>query len=266
MVQEAFGELDALTAGLLPLLNQYRDGAIEWHRVQAYLGQFDALRADTIAAERVLGMASPMLTDIQDNPRAVELGILSLLGGFLDRGDKPRFPRVKAAVDWLLGRGVANEETLEKIPGDAKRLADEATSPFRGESIKREIEESLRLGEDRKTFQRRMRKNLNLRKGEEGTLIRTQAKRSYLQGQRATMMRPENRLRWPYVIAVSEDDNRTREHHRAIDFKYSRRAVQIGSPEHDQMTSIHGEWNCRCSQVPVSLKQAQKLGLETGEQ
>lgn len=249
----------------MPLLNQYRDAAIEWHVVETYLQQYDFLRADLIAAERVLGMASPMLSDIQDNPRSVELGIASLVRGFFERGDKPRFPRIKRAVDWLLGRGVANEETLEKIPGEAKRLAKEADSPFRGEAIRREIEESLRQGEDRKAFQRRMRKNLRLKKGEEGTLLRTQAKRSYLKGQRATMMRPENRLRWPYVIAVSQDDDRVRPHHRAIDFKYSKRAVQIGSPEHDRMTEIHSEWNCRCSQIPVTPAQAAKLGLQTGE-
>lgn len=269
MVQQALSELDSLASGLLPILNRYRDSAIEWHQVRAELEKFAFLRSDLSAASEVLGMASPMLGEIQDNPQPVELGVMSLLSGLSDRltaGDRPRFGRVRSAVNWLLGRGIATEEEIQKTPERSARRTASMPGPFSsGEDIRRVIDESVRRGEDRKTFQRRIRQELRLAKGQEGTLLRTQAKRSYLSGQASTMRQPVNVSRWPYVMYVATPDERVREHHWALDSRNSGLVAHVGSTDHERMVAVASEWNCRCSMIPVTRGQAKKLGLSTAQ-
>lgn len=169
---------------------------------------------------------------------------------FLD--DALAFLRDKAV---LSGREYARLSQVEKL-----RVIGSSTiaSQRAAAQLRQLLAESLKAGEDERQFRKRIEDEIDLRRSDANRILRTNSKQAYIDGMASTLEKPHIVSAFPFVMYVATHDGRTRPDHLAWDGKIA----QVGSPEYEEMRALLAEWNCRCSLIPLSIKQAEQRGYD----
>ncbi len=172
------------------------------------------------------------------------------------------FPSIEKGLAWLERQDVLPIGRREQMVADAEAQADVAWRPAVtafDKAINREAIKSIAAGESGDRWQVRVAKIGDLQRHIGETIHRTLGKRADYAGQTEALPEcPEVASRFPYLQLLATDDTRVRPTHWAVNKKVAR----IGSPLHTKMVEILNEWQCRCSGVPLTLKQAQRIGID----
>ncbi len=128
------------------------------------------------------------------------------------------------------------------------------------DSLNRQLYESIEAGEGRDEWRDRVKGILDARAGFDETIARTSTHRSYLAGQREILAEPVIVDMFPYRRYFATMDNRSRPTHRAMHEKVYHKDSDLAR----EAASILDEYNCRCSEVPLTEKQALGIGISDG--
>lgn len=264
-------ELQALIAKLTDAMHEYRQThGLRDVNLSRILLEINGLYGDLIFAGKVLGMAEPLRAAIPE-PKDLAVRLpdpLRFWGG--DEGY--RFPWLTRAVEWLVGRRVADITTFQNMAEESRREAagDEAVSPA---SIKQTVAESLSVGEDFRAFQGRLSGAIQPFQAVTQTAFRTNTHKAYLNVLNDTLQRPSVAGVFPYVLFISTRDTRTRKLHRA--FGETRTGAnqtgepgliaRVGGELHRAMieaTTGEDAHNCRCTLRPITEAEARARGYD----
>ncbi len=169
---------------------------------------------------------------------------------FLD--DALAFLRDKAV---LSGREYAKLSQVEKL-----RVIGSSTiaSQRAAAQLRQLLAESLKAGEDERQFRKRIEDEISLRRSDANRILRTTTKQAYLDGMTNTMEKPHIVSAFPFVMYVATHDGRTRDTHRAMDGKIA----QVGSDLYLEFLELQRDFNCRCSLIQLTVKQAIQRGYD----
>jgi len=172
------------------------------------------------------------------------------------------WPSIEKGWAWLEENGVIPLGRRQEMVDDAASQAEEAWKPAVtafDKAVSREAVESIKRGESGDQWHERVQTLGDIERHIGETVHRTLGRRAYYAGQTEALTEfPEVASRFPYMQYLATKDTRVRPAHKAMDEKVAR----IGSPLHDAMVKLIDEFNCRCSMVPLTAKQAQGKGID----
>ncbi|NDF13179.1 MAG: hypothetical protein EB060_10265 [Proteobacteria bacterium] len=128
------------------------------------------------------------------------------------------------------------------------------------DSLNTQLMESIQSGEGRDEWRERVKGILDARAGFDETIARTSTHRSFVAGQREVLSQPVVADLFPYRRYYATLDNRSRPTHRAMNEK----VYHKDSPLASQAAALLEEYNCRCSEVPLTEEQAMAVGVSSG--
>lgn len=173
------------------------------------------------------------------------------------------WPAAAAAFDWLSSQisgfpdrlaGLLTRKQVESQVFGAEvdqRLLDR---------LNRELQESITKGESRETWRGRMADIVDTKAGFDETIARTATHRSYLEGQREILREPVLEDVFPYRQYFATMDNRVRPEHAAMNRKVYHKDSSLAR----QAAALLDDWNCRCSEIPMTEDQALAVGVSPG--
>jgi hypothetical protein len=256
------------------LILDHWSGDIQFTEILNHLKAIDQLQTDARIASRIVGLISPFVPDVQDNPtgagstQPVQLALrfvdeLVATGGSGELvDDKYRFPGLEDAANWLGDLGIATADEFANLSFQEKQQVLTAPGVNSREtlfSLKNLLEKSSREKLSLPDFRTELRSFLEVKKHEEETIYRTALKRSYVEGMERTLSQPVISREFGYVKFVSTHDARVRDHH----FDLDGFVVQRGTPEYAVIKRVLSEWNCRCSIIPITRSRAFEIGVKT---
>lgn len=250
-------------------------------KAEAILNQIRSLQADTLTAARLMGMVSIGRPEINSTPpgsRGIQRAILLsnpigltgsqpivMAGGFVEGvvGTAAiRYPFLSDAIAWLQEKKLATADEVKAM------AAADKTSVFTAagtnsiptlQILREEISNSIQIGESFDGFRNRMKDTLSGTRAQQETLYRTNTKQAYNAGMEKTLDDPEVSDTFGYVLYAATTDNRTRGTHWMLDgFVCSR-----SDPAYDVLQAAVNDWNCRCSLIPLTKRQAEQRGIKT---
>lgn len=165
--------------------------------------------------------------------------------------DALQFLRDKEAVS---GKQFASLSQVQKL-----RVIGSSTIASAGTAaqLRSFLAESHKLGEDERQFRARIKDQVELLKSDANRILRTSSKQSYIEGMTKTLEKPHITEAFGYVLYVATHDGRTRPEHAALDGKIAK----VGTKEYDHFKDELAFWNCRCSLISLSAKQAKARGF-----
>lgn len=173
------------------------------------------------------------------------------------------WPTLESAFQWLGERVLGIFVSADRLTNQAHEQsvlfgidADQATI----EKIGRELEESIQAGEGRDQWRERVKVITELRRGQDETIARTAHHRAYIAGQRESLEIPEIADVFPYRRYFATMDNRSRETHRAMHEKVYHKDSELARIAEGLLQ----EYNCRCSEVPMTEREAMRIGVSSG--
>lgn len=256
------------------LVRAFQGEDAAWDDVNKILRDVDYTRADAQVASQIVGMVSPWIPEVQNNPqgvRQVDLAIRGLDDILGQQGARPtvdglddtvRYPGLEDAVRFITDRkimtadGLAGLTTAEQF---ATFAAPGINSPSTLNRLKSVVADSVKAGDDLPTFRKKAQEVVTLEKHQEETLYRTESKRAYSDGLDRTMERPAVKKRFPFVRLTATNDDRVRDHHWDLDGI----VVEVDSPGHKILKQVIREYNCRCTLTPLTERQAEAMGGHT---
>jgi len=264
-------ELNVLINKLEKCIVDVRQGKCEFKDVEKILEDIDLLQVDVKLSANIIGRLSPWKPELMYEPEPVNLQNFQLaIRGLNDSGNEPRgtgakkirFPQLRKAIEWLIRQGIATAEEFAEM--SAKEQQETFSAPGINsrktlEKLRNTIATSLQAGESLDEFRKRLDPDIGLLRHEEETIYRTKTKSAYVEGLETTLDKPGVRDRFQWVMFVSTDDNRVRDHHWDLDGKIAKR----GSTLHKIMLAVLKEWNCRCSIIPLNERQMIQRGGES---
>jgi SPP1 gp7 family putative phage head morphogenesis protein len=169
--------------------------------------------------------------------------------------DGLQFLRDKEAVS---GKEFANLSQVQKL-----RVVGSSTIASAGQAaeLRSMLAESHAAGEDERQFRERIADKVELLKSDANRILRTSSKQAYIEGMTKTLEKPHIVDAFPYVLYVATRDGRTRPEHAALDGKIAK----VGSKEYDHFREELAFYNCRCSLIPLTAKQAKDRGFSVAD-
>lgn len=173
----------------------------------------------------------------------------------------PTWPILDNAVRWLLGeqilsrRDVATMEAAAEL--DARFYVDTLFASIH-DRVLREAAESVAAGEGRDAWRERLGAVVQTTDAQAEAVGRTLAHQSMRRGLDEVLANPSVGDRFPFLLWLATRDTRVRPSHEALDGKVAYRT----SPLADTMRQRHDDWNCRCTLVPLSRKDAERRGID----
>lgn len=172
-------------------------------------------------------------------------------------------PQSFKAIEWLQNQFNVKPEMVAGIISRAQVEAgtqglkiDQRTI----DDINQALLESQELGEGRTEWKNRIGRVIESRAGFDETIGRTVAHNAFHQGQREVLSDPQIIDIFPYRQYLSTMDNRVRDTHAAMNRKVYHKDSQLAR----QAEELLGEWNCRCSEVPMTEEDAMRIGVSPG--
>lgn len=167
---------------------------------------------------------------------------------------------IAEALDYLVEKkAVSGRQYAALSQADKQKAIGSKTvaSAKDAAKLKQLLLTSVKGGESEAEFRKRIKDEIDLKRSDANRILRTGTKQAYLDGMTKTLEKPHISQTFPYVLYVSTHDGRTRPHHREMDGKIAR----IGTAEYDHFVELQNEWQCRCSLIPLSAKQARDRGI-----
>ena len=130
------------------------------------------------------------------------------------------------------------------------------------DKLNQELMTSIRLGEGRDDWRKRLKDIMDTRAGFDETISRTATHKAYLEGQRDVLNEPVIRDLFPYRQYFATLDNRVRPEHKAMDRKVYHRDSTLAR----QAAALLNDWNCRCSETSLTEEDALQIGVSPGGQ
>lgn len=127
-------------------------------------------------------------------------------------------------------------------------------------SINDALQESLIRGDGRKEWSGRLAEIVTVKPGFAETLGRTTVHRAYYEGQQEVLDEPEMQDVFPYRKYLATMDNRVRDDHAEMNNKVYHKDSRLAN---EATANLH-EFNCRCSEVPLTESQAIAEGISPG--
>lgn len=171
------------------------------------------------------------------------------------------FPFLNDALQFLLDKAVLSGRQYAKLSQVEKLMvigSSTIASARSAAQLRQLLADSLKAGEDERQFRKRIEDEISLRRSDANRILRTNSKQAYIDGMASTLEKPHIIATFPFVLYVATHDGRTRPDHLAMDGKIA----QVGSREYEEMRAMLAEWNCRCSLIPLSIKQAIQRGYD----
>jgi len=257
-ISAIFGQLFAL-AGQRASANVQEQERFD-RELRAVLDELQRVVGASRFAMRVLGMLSPWLPQVQDNPRAVRqsgIGMANEAPGSPNR----LWPFLDHALDFLSSREVLTPEQFRALSRDeqANAFTLPGVTTNIATQVQQEITVSFASGESLENFKQRLWGNLQLQESSLHTVFRTATHQAYVEGQDRALQSPAVAAEFPYVMFISTRDTRTRPAHRAVDGF----VVKVGSREHELLKRLIRDWNCRCQLIPLTQADALARGVKT---
>lgn len=171
------------------------------------------------------------------------------------------FPFLDDALAFLLDKAVLSGKKYAQLSRtDKLKIIGSSTieSARAAAQLRQLLADSLEAGDDERQFRKRIEDEIQLRRSDANRILRTNSKQAYIDGMASTLEKPHIAATFPFVLYVATHDGRTRPAHLAMDGKIA----QVGSPEYDEMRAMLADWNCRCSLVALSVKQAIQRGYD----
>ena len=266
---------------------------INWGRVTEILELMRDTYAKVILAGKLSGYISPWFPEVQDMPtgeadeRAEPVPKSLSLGDDLDRwkrgeltptmtlvhhdpptyqlalGDLVGWDFLAKAVDWL-GQRIGNMPDrlaglVDKSQLEAAAFGEQVDSAMMGR-INSALEESIFSGEGRDAWRERLSGIIETRAGFDETIQRTAHHQSFRAGQQAVLNDPVIVDLFPYRRYYCTLDGRERPTHRVMHERVYHKDSTLAS----KADELLAEWNCRCSEVPMTAEDALAVGVSAG--
>ena len=169
--------------------------------------------------------------------------------------DGLQFLRDKEAVS---GKEFASLSQLQKL-----RVVGSSTIASAGQAsqLRAFLAEAHKEGEDERQFRERIKDQVDLLRSDANRILRTSSKQAYIEGMTKTLEKPHIDAAFGYVLYVATHDGRTRPEHAALDGKIAK----VGTKEYDHFKDELAFWNCRCSLIPLTAKQAKDRGFAVSD-
>jgi hypothetical protein len=259
------------------LRNNPSDGG--WDDIKKRLDRLTDIGADAMTASKLVGIMSPWIPKIQDDPshipnevkqtKVLELSIKAIddlvpngRPGNIVSADGYRFPQLERSVKWILDQKLMTSDELSRIQ-DKNRVG---FISLRGVDdrvllgkFRDALAESVASGESQKEFQERIQPIVKAEIRDIATVYRTKVKTAYVEGLDEVLSTPVVSRKFAYVYFSATRDGRVRDHHWDLDGF----VVAKGTKEYQVLLNVLKEWNCRCSMTPVTETQAKKFGIKT---
>ena len=257
---EIHGQIYTLAASLANT-SPFNRTAIEAAIRSAY-DELRELAAETQTTIRVLGMLSPWVPKVQDNPAGVARPRPLMTAMALEDRTQFRWPFMENAIDFLRNKQVVTQDQFDTLSRQDRQLAFSIPQvndvQFLAE-VRDEIATSIGAGETLESFRERMQQRVGLRESQINTLFRTNTHQAYLEGQERALESPPVAELFPYVLYAATRDTRTDPAHAAADGFVVRR----GTPEHRVLLTLLRRYNCRCALIPLTEEDARERGIKT---
>jgi len=175
------------------------------------------------------------------------------------------YPFLQDGLDYLQEKDALSGRQYEALSKTAKlRSIGSATIRTKSKAIqlRKLLAESVKAGDDEREFAKRIQGQVDLLRSDSNRILRTATKQSYTEGLTRTLEKPHIAEAVPYVMYVSTHDARTRVEHERLDGTIER----VGTPEYQYLKGQLAEWNCRCSLIPITAKQAKARGVNVPEE
>lgn len=130
------------------------------------------------------------------------------------------------------------------------------------ETLNSELQESIELGEGRDKWRERMKGIVETRRGFDETIARTAMHRAFHEGKNEILEEPVMQDVFPYRKYYATMDNRVRETHAALNEKIYHKDSRLFEEAQKRLS----EYNCRCSEVPMTEEDALAEGVSMGGQ
>ena len=255
----------ALYGRLFTLAVELRSaGPFDRSRIESEInGTIESLRnlaADTQTTIRVLGMLSPWVPRVQDNP----FGAIRQRPVTMALEDRRAFdwPFMADAVQFLRTKQVVTQDQFDSLSRQDRQnvfAMPEVNDVRFLVEIRNEIATSIGSGESLENFRERMQQRIGLQEAQVNTLFRTNTHQAYLEGQERTLESPTIAEAFPYVLYAATRDTRTDPAHSAADGF----VVKRGTAEHRVLLKLLRRYNCRCALIPLSEGDARRHGIKT---
>lgn len=167
------------------------------------------------------------------------------------------------AVEWLGQRISTMPEKLVGLVDQSQLKAAAFGQSVDNATMKRlneALSESIFSGEGRDDWADRAKGIIETRAGFDETIQRTAHHQAYRNGQKQILEEPAIADLFPYRQYFTTIDGRERPTHRELDRKVYHKSSQLASTADERLT----EWNCRCSEVPLTEEQALAIGVSSG--
>jgi hypothetical protein len=222
--------------------------------------------AKVILAGKLAGMVSPWFPVVQEMPpgeASERQDPLPTVRRDLALGDLVSWDFLGKAAEWL-GQRVANMPDILAGLVDRSQVeaaafgqqVDSATMTRLNDALS----ESIFSGEGRDDWRKRVGDIIDTRAGFDETIQRTAHHQAFRNGQKEILEQPAIADLFPYRQYFSTIDGRERPEHAVMNGKVYHKTSTLAA-EADKRLS---EWNCRCSEVPLTEEQALVIGVSSG--
>lgn len=254
-------DLAPLRARLAQILS--RPGAVDSAQAESVLNQMHDIYALVITAGVVAGWVSPFFPEVQSMPT----GDAGRQPTPIDDRDldlsMPVWPFLNSAVDWMQNTFTATPTRLADLVDAAQIEAAAFGNAVDERMISRlntELQSSIKLGEGRNDWRKRLDGIMQTRSGFDETIGRTAHHQAFYMGQKDILRQPVIADIFPYRQYFCTVDGREREWHRALNDNVYHATSQLAAKAEG---CLH-EWNCRCSQIAMTEDDAILHGITRG--
>ena len=231
----------------------------EWQRFLDLCEELDGLWAELDVSCWTLGMLSPWVPqEKQGEPTLAQLAGELIPFTPESKPDLWTWPTLRAAVEFAEKQQIIGRDQWAQTATAAEQEARKHPIAIRFQSqvddFRRHLVDGLAEGDSVAQFKNRIRDTVDATEATVERNFRTSSKRAFLDG----VGNVTRSNRFPYVKYVATMDNRTRPEHRAMDG----RIIEVGTPEHAKALDLQREYNCRCTMIPLTAKQAEREGFK----
>lgn len=184
------------------------------------------------------------------------------------------FPTIEAAVKNLAERNVMTREQYDKLDANARAKAFTVAGVQAQETltkIRDSLSENVAKGADHETWRKAVLQDVDkgtfLSDAHQETILRTNVQTAFSDGQESVLAHPMVRSAFPYREKNAIHDDRARENHLALE-RCGIDGTNVYRADDPVWQLFRSPWdyNCRCNDNPLTVRQAAAAGVKEARQ
>lgn len=180
------------------------------------------------------------------------------------------YPFLDDGLEYLLEKKVVSGKQYAKL-SQANKLKAIGSATIKSQAqavqLRKALAESFKAGEDERQFADRIKDQVDLLRSDSNRILRTATKQGYVEGMAKTLEKPHIAEAFPYAMFVNTHDGRTRPTHEALGKEANGNNIaRVGSAKYQGFIDALNEWQCRCSLIPLTAKQAKARGVDVPDE